>query len=160
MASKVDDPPPTHLGRSRRELEWHAQGGVDPGPGTPTTARVRKPPGPMPEARFWTVIRGMTDDHSGAFRLSWEQANRFTARMRILVAALDSHPHRAAAERSLGVISDDVWEDVRGWLIAQGREMYRHVLADPEAIPSVLGRLSEQDDLSLGEQLLHLEGDD
>ena len=59
----------------------------------------------------------------------------------------------------MGVISDDVWEDVRSWLVAQGREMYGHVLTRPEAIPSALGKLSDQDDLSLGEQLLHLEGD-
>jgi hypothetical protein len=160
FSSKVDDPPPTHLGRSRRELEWLDQGGIDPGPGVPTTARVRKPPGPMPESRFWSVVARTTDDRSGAFRLGWEQANRFTARMRVLVSALDHPEHRTAAERSLGIVSDDVWEDVRAWLVAQGEEAYVQALADPEAIPAALGRLGVQDELSLGEQLLYLEGED
>lgn len=160
VSPKVDDPPPAHLGRSRHELEWLDQGGIDPGPGMPTAARVRKPPGPMPEPRFWSVIAHTTDDRSGAFRLGWEQANRFTARMRVLVSALDHPEHRAAAERSLGFVSDDVWEDVRAWIVAQGQEAYLHALADPEAIPAALGRLSVQDELSLGEQLLYLEGDD
>jgi hypothetical protein len=160
ISPKVDDPPPTHLGRSRRELEWLDRGGVDPGPGVATTARVRKPPGPMPESRFWSVIARTTDNRSGAFQLSWEQANRFTARMRVLVSALDRPEHRASAERSLGFVSDDVWEDVRAWLVAQGQEAYVQALADPEAIRAALDSLTVQDELSLGEQLLSLESDD
>ena len=93
VAVKVDDPPPTHLGRSRRELEWHRQGGVDPGPGTPTTARVRKPPGrclrhgsgPSSPARP-TTIR----EHSGSV------GNRRMSHSRCASSSLHSTaPHTA-----------------------------------------------------------------
>lgn len=158
IANKVEDPPPTHLGRSRGEIEWLEQGGADPGPGTATSLRVRKPSGPMPEQRFWTLIDRTTDDRSGAFRLGWQQADRFSARLRLLTAPLDSPNHRAAAESALGVVSDDVWEDVRAWVVSRGHDTYLSALADPAEVSAMLSSLDSEDELSLGEQLLYLEG--
>lgn len=160
IAAKVEEPPPTHLGRSKRELEWLDQGGTDPGTGTATPVRVRKPPAPMPEQRFWTMIARTTDDRSGAFRLGWEQADRFTARMRLLTSTLDSPAHREAAERVMGFVSEDVWDDVGAWVVSQGQDVYGRALADPAAISAALTSLDSEDELARGEQLLYLQGDD
>jgi hypothetical protein len=159
-ADKVGSPPPAHLGRSKRELEWMNCGGTDPGPGTLAPFRVRKPPGPMPSTRFWSVITRTTDDGSGAFGLGWDQADRFTARMRLLTATLDTAAHRDAAQRVLGFVSGDVWEDVRAWVVAQGEDTYGRVLADPASLSTVLAALDNEEELQLGEQLLYLEGID
>ncbi|GAA2159595.1 DUF4240 domain-containing protein [Pedococcus bigeumensis] len=154
LASKLETPPPTRLTRTKRELEWLGQGGIDPGPGARTSVRVRRPPRPMPEPRFWTLIAGTVDDRSGAFRLSWHQADRFAARMRLLCATLDTPAHREAAQAVLGFVSDDVWEDVRAWAVAQGETAYRQVAADPGSIRARLASLTSQDELSIGEALL------
>lgn len=160
VVSKVDSPPPTNLGVSKRESEWLEEGGRDPGPGARTPVRVRKPPGPMPEQRFWSVIAKTTDARSGAFRLGWEQADRFTARMRLLVAELDSPRHREAAESAIGFVSDDVWEDVRAWLVARGPDSFSQALVDPSTITAGLTALNSEDELPLGGRLLYLEGRD
>jgi hypothetical protein len=157
ITSQVEDPPPTQLGRTRSEANWLAQGGTDPGPGTAAPLRVREPPGPMPEMRFWAVIKGTTDDGSGAFRLGWQQADRFTSRLRLLIAALDSPAHRSAAATTLGFVSDDV----RAWVVSRGPDAYARAVAEPKEITRLLGLLRAQgseDELSLGERLLHLEG--
>lgn len=160
IASQVEDPPPTQLGRTRSESDWLAQGGTDPGPGTATPLRIRQPPGPMPDKRFWAVIEGTTDEGSGAFRLGWQQADRFTSRLRLLVAALDSPAHRSAAASALGFVSDDVWEDIRAWVVSRGPDAYSRALADPVEVRRLLGALDSEDQLSLGERLLHLQGHD
>lgn len=160
IATKVDTPPPTQLGRTKRELEWLDQGGLEPGPGACTPLRVRRPPGPMPEARFWTLIARTVDDRSGAFRLGWEQADRFKARMRLLSAALDQPAHLEAVRTVMGFVSEDVWEDVRAWAVAQGEAAYRRALADPDWLRTRLEALDDEDELSLGEELLYLEGAD
>jgi hypothetical protein len=111
----------------------------------------------MPEMRFWAVIKGTTDDGSGAFRLGWQQADRFTSRLRLLIAALDSPAHRSAAATTLGFVSDDV----RAWVVSRGPDAYARAVAEPKEITRLLGLLRAQgseDELSLGERLLHLEG--
>ncbi|WP_460627048.1 DUF4240 domain-containing protein [Intrasporangium mesophilum] len=160
IAGKVQTPPPTHLGRSRRELEWLAQGPVEPGPGSFGEVRVRKPAGPMPEGRFWSLIDSTLDERSGVFRLGWQQADRFTARMRLMIQTLDTPAHRASADSVLGFVSDDVWEDVRAWVVSGGKDAYLRVVADPGELATMLQSLDSQDDLSRGEQLLFLEGRD
>jgi hypothetical protein len=40
----------------------------------------------------------------------------------------------AAAHPSDGGRSDDCFDYFRGWLIAQGREVLEHVVADPDAL--------------------------
>lgn len=158
MTSQVEYPPPTQLGRTRSEAAWLMEMSSAPGPGTATPLRIRKPSGPMPEKRFWGVIESTTDDRSGAFRLGWQQADRFTSRLRLLVAGLDSPAHRSAAASALGFVSDDIWEDVRAWIVSRGQDVYVRALVEPMEIASLLGALHSEDELSFGEQLLHLEG--
>lgn len=127
----VTPPPPGGVGRTKRETAWLADGGTNPGPGTDTPLRIRKPPPPMPEARLWDLISRTSSPTTGVFRLGWQQADRFTARMRLLVDALDGEAHRNAAAEVLGFVSDDVWEDTRAWAVSLGQDAYEAILREP-----------------------------
>jgi Protein of unknown function (DUF4240) len=54
--------------------------------------------------------------------------------LRDLMADSYRHPLWAAAYVINGGCSDDGFEYFRGWLILQGREVYEHIVADPDAL--------------------------
>lgn len=152
-------PPPDTLGRTKRERAWLADDGNDPGPGTLTPLRVRRPPGPMPVARFWDLIARTTSPGTGAFRLGWQQADRFTARMRLLVDALDDEAHRAAAAKVLGFVSDDV-EDTRAWAVSLGSDVYNAILIEPSTLTDRLRGCQSDDEIGEAGALLEFTGAD
>lgn len=157
----VGDDPPTSLRRTKRELEWLADGGTDPGPGTLPPLRVRRP-SPMPVERFWELVSATVDERTGAFLLPWKEADKFTARMRLLIEDLDSADHAAHAESVMGYLSADVWENVRASVVSLGREMYEHVRVTPAVLGELITTTEAFDggEHDLGEALLYLEGSD
>ena len=161
LSPLVNDPPPTLLKRTKREIEWLAAGGVDPGPGTVPQLRVRRTQ-PMPVEQFWDLIAATGDNETGAFLLSWKEADKFTGRMRLLIRDLDSADHRAAAELVMGWVSDDVWENVRASVVSLGRDTYEQVRATPAALTELIPATDafEGGESDLGEGLLYLEGAD
>lgn len=147
------------LGRTKREIAWLAEGHPDPGPGTPIGVRIAKTT-PLPEKRFWDLISRTVSPTTGAHRLDASQADRFTIRMRLLIEALDGDDHRSAAEKVLGFVSDDFWEDTRAWVVTLGWDRYSAVLADPHVLTKELMGLDPGGDFSHAEALLYLTGDD
>lgn len=152
--------PPETLRRTKRETAWLADGHADPGPGTDNAVRIARPPTPMPEPRFWDLISRTTSPTTGAFRLGWQQADRFTSRMRLLIEALDDPAHAKAAEEVLGFVSQDVWEDTRAWVVSLGPDMYKAILDDAQQLTKRLRELDSEDDIGQAEALLYLTGGD
>lgn len=152
--------PPETLGRTKRETAWLADGHADPGPGTDNAVRIARPPTPMPEPQFWDLISRTTSPTTGAFRLGWQQADRFTSRMRLLVEALDDPAHAKAAEEVLGFVSQDVWEDTRAWVVSLGPDIYKAILDDAQQLTKHLRELDSEDDIGQAEALLYLTGAD
>ena len=130
----VTPPPPESLGRTKRETAWLAEGRTDPGPGSLTKVRIAGSPTPMPEPRFWDLVSRTTSRDTGAFRLGWQQADRFTSRMRLLIGALDAEAHVNAAEEALGFVSQDVWQDIRAWAVSLGRHDYGAIRDDAQQL--------------------------
>ena len=161
LSHTVNDHPPTSLRRTKREVEWLADGGVDPGPGTVPQLRVRRIQ-PMPVERFWDLIAATVDDETGAFLLSWREADKFTGRMRLLIEDLDSTEHMAAAVSAMGWVSDDVWENVRASVVSLGRDAYKQIRTTPAALTELITATDafEGGESDLGEELLYLEGSD
>ncbi len=157
---KLTPPPPDRVGRTKRETAWLADGGTNPGPGTATPLRIRKPPPPMPEARLWDLISRTTSPTTGVFRLGWQQADRFTARMRLLVDALDDEAHRSAAAEVLGFVSDDVWEDTRAWAVSLGPDAYGAILREPTTLAERLRECQSDDEIGEAGALLEFSGTD
>ncbi|NHN55275.1 DUF4240 domain-containing protein [Calidifontibacter sp. DB0510] len=162
LSHTVDDPPPTALKRTKREIEWLAAGGVDPGPGAVPQLRVHRARCAMSVERFWGLIAATSDNETGALLLSSEEADKFTARMRLLVDDLDSSDHMTAAEVAMGWVSDDVWENVRASVVSLGRDAYEQVRTTPAALTELITATDafEGGESDRGEGLLYLHGTD
>ena len=74
------------------------------------------------------------------------------------MATIDTSAHRQRAADVLGHVSDDVWEDVRAWLITRGRPIYDAAVRDPSVLQRALDNLESEDQLSIGERLLYSAG--
>ncbi|WP_405853696.1 DUF4240 domain-containing protein [Streptomyces sp. NBC_00090] len=76
--------------------------------------------------------------------------------LRDLMVDSYTNPLWAAAHIANGGCSDDGFDYFRGWLIAQGREVFEHVVADPDALaelPIVQASAADGRDLE-GEDML------
>lgn len=148
---------PAFLGRTRREGTWLADGGIDPGPGTITALRVRKPAAPMPAEDLWSLIAATTSDTTGVHRLGWHQADRFTAGLRELIESLNTEENRHVADMVLGTVSDDVWEDTRVGVVTRGQEAYQAATASPECLRAALEACQDVEGIGEAGSLLYLE---
>jgi hypothetical protein len=104
----------------------------------------------MDEAQFWQIIE---EAHAAASGDCEEQAEILQAKLETLPVEeiiafdgwMDTLRSRAygydvwgAAYLLQGGCSDDGFEYFRGWLIAQGRQVYDNTLADPDSLADVL----------------------
>lgn len=144
-------PCPTYLGRTQRELDWLAKGGIDPGPGEVGTIK-RRGRRAMARADFWEIIERVK---TGPVELDEDRADAFRLTARALVDTLSDARARRVADRVIGMVSDDVWEDVRGWVVSLGKKTYQRVVRDPGHLEDLLRDLEVMDDLSTGELLLY-----
>jgi hypothetical protein len=100
----------------------------------------------MTEAEFWKIIdvarrsvsttaeipkwlvnhlKDMPESEIGDFGRIFRQANRRAYDERLWAAAFAISHHFA---------SDDLFSDFRGWLIAQGKDIYEKALANPDSL--------------------------
>src|SRR5215510_8652424 len=91
----------------------------------------------MDKSQFWTLIEDARRDASPSDQIApsligeimhWEQI--FATYHRLSY----TNPLWAAAYVVNGGCSDDGFDYFRGWLIAQGREVFERVTADPDAL--------------------------
>lgn len=142
---------PWFLGRTKRERE---AGYVRPEqPPRPRSITVVPPPKPMGEAEFWQRVE------SGRLPAARSTAMgaRFAARLRLLMAELDTENNHERAEVVLGFVSDDVWEDVLVWLVLHGESRFAEMVADVEVLGRVLEEFEDPGDFE-GSWLAELEG--
>ncbi|MBB5927025.1 DUF4240 domain-containing protein [Streptomyces echinatus] len=124
----------------------------------------------MNRQRFWQLVeeaRGRASDpddeeevvRRAASRLATHPAREIVAAQQVLwdlMADSYTNPLWAAAYVINGGCSDDGFDYFRGWLIAQGRETFERVVADPDALaelPVVRASAADGADLDCEEAL-------
>lgn len=124
----------------------------------------------MDKERFWQLVAAARDQASdpdaseevageASTLLAAHPAEEIVATQQVLwdlMADSYTNPLWAAAYLVNGGCSDDGFDYFRGWLIAQGRETFERVVADPDALAELpLVRASAADGLDLeGEDVL------
>ncbi|MEL7118115.1 MAG: DUF4240 domain-containing protein [Bacteroidota bacterium] len=98
---------------------------------------------------FWSLIDSSRKSSKGDFEIQQEQlvdelmklgAEQIIAYDKLFTTYFD-HAYQwklwAAAHTILGGCSDDCFDDFRGWLIAQGKEVYDAALENPDSLVEV-----------------------
>ena len=103
----------------------------------------------MDEARFWALVEAAKQEAGGDVDRQWQILTEHLATLTLdeiigFQRVLDSMRIRsytnelwAAAYIINGGCSDDWFDYFRGWLIAQGREVFENALRDPETLVGV-----------------------
>ena len=163
LADRFGRPHPGPLGHTRREKRWLEEGGEPPSPSTflskPLTDR-RVPVPALPEEHFWRVMDALSGDGElrerrlrGQLRkLTLAQLAGFHARYVQMTMGVYTKPVWVAVEAVIGFASDDVFTDVRCWLVAQGRDTYDSVVRQPDRLRKVLANIDDEE-LASGEVL-------
>ncbi len=116
---------------------------------------------PAARATFWGVIDGVQGLPLTArveaieVRLQAMSPAELEAYLRGYVDAhrrLDTWRHWGAASAFLGFVSDDVFFDVRGWVILHGSRKYEQFLNDPDSL-GTFGLTGDGEEISEGELL-------
>ncbi len=116
---------------------------------------------PLDEAAFWAIIATAADlpddDRPEALRDRLSESSpddiaRFDRRLRLLLRQAYRWDVWGAAYLINGGCGDDGFEYFSGWLVAQGEQVYRAALADPDSLADVV---DEQGEVEL-EDLLHV----
>ncbi|MDK1475679.1 DUF4240 domain-containing protein [Streptomyces sp. 549] len=129
----------------------------------------------MDRQQFWQLIGAAREEASdpddaeavarrAASLLAAHPAEEIAAAQQVLwdlMAESYTNPLWAAAHVVNGGCSDDGFDYFRGWLIAQGREVFERTVADPDALAEVpLVRASASDGFELdGEDVLGIASD-
>ena len=124
----------------------------------------------MDTDQFWTLVesaRAQVDDPADPYAVAAQAADALAAYPRAEIVATQQTlwdllagsyraPLWAAAHLINGGCSDDGFDYFRGWLLAQGREVFTQVVADPQALadlPAVRTALADGDELECEEVL-------
>lgn len=145
---------PTDLGRTPGEVGHHgvghAQSALRIG-----NVKVHEPPEPMALDEFWTVIDDAASRRGFRVRLRGRKLESFVMRAHILVEAWGSEEHQAIAESLLGPLPGDAWEDLKGWVLAQGRDFYTSSRSDLESFRASIAGMSTADEIAIGQLVLY-----
>lgn len=146
LAARYGVPTPTPLPRTRRERQWVAEGNQEPAHHWPANLDRRAEVLAMAPERFWALLdhlegsmaeraeqlaqalSALKADDVAAFNETWVQT----------AGGLAEPGVRAAAEQLLGHVSDDVFEDLCGFVVAHGQAATAAVTTDPSHLAALV----------------------
>lgn len=137
---------PVGLGRVEGEL-------VSPDPPAFDLGKVQvRSARPMPEAAFWEAIAKIDAQEARLLDMDEDRLGRMQGRARILAARF-TPTHQRAVEGVLGQVAEDTWNDVRGWVLLQGRSSFLLALSDPTVLADIVAAAGPEI-VSIGEYLM------
>lgn len=149
VAQRLELDMPGPLPPNRRERRWLEEGNEAPPPPKEFAKPLvdgRKEVVPLPEAEFWALMDSLHGDGvqrerrlRGQLRkLSLAQLAGFHATYVEATRALYTEALWALTHEEIGWASDDVFTDLRCWLVTRGREVYDAVRAQPASLREAL----------------------
>lgn len=103
----------------------------------------------MPEDQFWKIIQSSFDKSNGDFEEQQELLRQTLRKLTLQEILLFDNRFKQLRGNAYdwklwgaiyiihGGCSDDSFTDFRGWLIAQGRDLYYRTLQDPETLVDI-----------------------
>lgn len=163
VADRLDLARPEPIPPTRRERRWLEDGNQAPQPvgdlAKPLVDR-RQEVQPLHEAEFWTIINSLNGNEEqrerrlrGQLRkLTLPQLAGFHARYVWATRELHTSALWSVADEAIGWASDDVFTDLRCWLVGQGQSVFDSVRADPNRVRESLEGI-DLEDIGYGEAL-------
>lgn len=149
VADRFERPHPSPLPRTRRERDWVNAGHAEPSPSAFLARPLldsRATVEAMPAAEFWAIMNSLSGDTEhrehqllGKLRkLRLPQIAGFHARYVQATNALYTRTLWSTAKEAMGWSSDDVFTDLRCWIVAQGQTPHNAVLMNPSELRAIL----------------------
>jgi hypothetical protein len=163
VADRLEIPRPTPLPPTRRERRWLEAGNQLPAAAAAFTQPLidrRKEISALPQGDFWAVMDALTGD-------AWQRERRLRGLLRkrtlpdlaafhaaYVVATRELYTKGVweAADQAIGEASDDVFTDLRCWVVAQGQAAFDALRADPTRLQETLEGV-DPEEISGGEVL-------